>query len=190
MTYNLNRHRVTDHATMPRDEEGESGAAFYQFYGTKDGKFLLFCAIEPKFWRNVCNGIERPDLIERLNTAGPVDFGGGQLELRRELQSIFATRDLTDWVAFAVERDVPMGPANHLSDLLDDPHLKKRNILVEAEHPRAGAFTYVGEAVRVEGQPYEVRRPAPLLGEHTDELLAELGKPADVIADLRERKVV
>jgi crotonobetainyl-CoA:carnitine CoA-transferase CaiB-like acyl-CoA transferase len=190
VTYNLNRHRVTDTATMPRDEEGEAGAAFYQFYGTKDGRFLLFCAIEPKFWRNFCNGIDRPDLIERLNTAGPIDFGVGQLELRRELQAIFAGRDLAEWVAFAVERDIPMGPANHLSDLLDDPHLKARGILVEAEHPRAGAFTYVGEAVRVEGQPYEVRRPAPLLGEHTEELLAELGRSPEEIADLRARQVV
>jgi crotonobetainyl-CoA:carnitine CoA-transferase CaiB-like acyl-CoA transferase len=190
VTYNLNRHRVTDTATMPSSSEGEAGAAFYQFYGTKDGRFLLFCAIEPKFWRNFCEGVGRPDLIERLDTSNPVDFGVGALALRRELQEIFWTRDLAEWVEFAVERDIPMGPANRISDLLDDPHLKTRSVLVNGEHPRAGEFTYVGEPVQVQGQPYEVRRPAPLLGEHTDEVLAELGRSEEQIAELREQKAI
>ncbi|WP_322769176.1 CoA transferase [Frankia sp. Cr1] len=190
VTYNLNRDRVTDHATMPRTEEGDSGSAFYQFYEARDGRFLLFCATEPKFWRGFCLAVDRADLIDRLDTGGPVDFGFGLLGLRRELQKIFHTRDADEWVALALTHHVPLTRANRLRDLLDDPHVRARGILVEGEHPLAGPFTYVGEAVRVQGQPWELRRPAPTLGQHTDELLAEIGHGPQDVAALRAAKIV
>lgn len=190
VTYNLNRDRVTDTTTMPVDSEGETGAARYQFYETKDKRFLLFCAIEPKFWRHFCRAVDRPDLLDTLDLSNPVDFGVGEAELRRELQRIFSTRDLSDWMALAVKHDVPMGPANKLSDLVNDHHLRVRRILVDGHHPEAGDFTYVGEAVRVAGQPYEVTRPAPSLGQHTDEVLGEIGKSPQEIAALRKASVL
>jgi crotonobetainyl-CoA:carnitine CoA-transferase CaiB-like acyl-CoA transferase len=175
---------------MPSDNEGESGAARYQFYATKDDRFVLFCAIEPKFWRNFCRAVERPDLQNSISESSPVDFGVGELALRRELQSIFRERTLADWLDLAVRYDLPLGPANRLTDLLDDPQLAARGVLVEGEHPRAGAFTYVGEAVRVADQPYEIRHPAPLLGEHTDEVLESIGLDAARREELRERGVI
>ncbi len=65
-----------------------------------------------------------------------------------------------------------------------------RTIIVDDEHPVAGPFTYVGSPVIVDGEPFAVRRPAPGLGEHTDEVLAELGIDADTIARLRSAGVI
>jgi crotonobetainyl-CoA:carnitine CoA-transferase CaiB-like acyl-CoA transferase len=110
--------------------------------------------------------------------------------LRRELQTVFRERTLAEWLDLAVRFVLPLGPANRIADLLDDPHLASRGVLVAGNHPRAGAFTYVGEAVRVPGQPYEVSRPAPLLGEHTDEILEELGVDIRRREELRERRVI
>jgi crotonobetainyl-CoA:carnitine CoA-transferase CaiB-like acyl-CoA transferase len=175
--YLLNDQRITDRVGMPARADGQSTGARYQFYETKDQLVLLFCAIEPKFWANFCRAIERKDLIGDDDVGGvPVDFAEDDDDLRRELQRIFHTRDLRDWVEVAAQFDIPMGPAYRtLDEARDDPHLQTRALFVEGDHPHAGPFTYVGEAAKVAGQEYQVRRPAPLLGEHTHELLREVG---------------
>ena len=147
---------------------------------------MLFCCIEHKFWTAFCSAIDRPDLASRADLDGPVDFGHSDHPLRRELQAVFSTRTQAEWVAFAVRNDLPIGPSHQTTaPLLDDVHLRERNILFEGAHPQAGPFTYVGEPVIVDKLPYELRRHAPALGEHTDEVLAELGYDQASIDRLR-----
>ena len=188
-TYALNIDRVTDERTLP---SGRGSSAKYQWYETRDKKALLFCCIEPKFWRNFCNAIGRTDLLDRHDADRPVDFGGGDDALRRELQKVFHTRDLSEWADLAAKHDIALGPApTTLGDAKGDPHLQTRGIFVEGEHPVAGPFTYIGEAAIVEGQPYEVRYPAPILGEHTlDVLGGELGIPEETLEKLAADGVI
>ena len=68
--------------------------------------------------------------------------------------------------------------------------MRQRQIFYLGEHPRAGAFTYVGQPAVIEGQDYEVWRPAPALGEHTREVLAALGFPADELDKLASEQVI
>lgn len=188
-TYTLNFHRITDTSTAPgRSREGGGASAKYQWYETRDKQMLLFCCIEPKFWKNFCTAVNRPDLLDQHDSATAVDFGTGQDALRRELQEIFHQRDLSEWVTLATESDVALGPAYAtLTDAVDDVHLRTRNIFVTGEHPIAGPFTYIGEAAKVRGQRYEVRYPAPALGEHTDAILGgELGISTEELARLRQ----
>jgi crotonobetainyl-CoA:carnitine CoA-transferase CaiB-like acyl-CoA transferase len=187
----LNDDRIADRlGTIPETEE--SGAAKYQTYQTADGKYLLFCCIEHKFWQRFCDVVGRDDLKAAADTRGPVDLGFGNDGLRRELQAIFLTRDLEHWISLAAEHDLPIGP-NHSSaqDLVDDAHLQARGIFHEGSHPVAGPFTYTGRASLMLGEaPYRVRLPAPAFGEHTDEVLEEIGCSPAEIEDLRSRGVV
>jgi crotonobetainyl-CoA:carnitine CoA-transferase CaiB-like acyl-CoA transferase len=73
---------------------------------------------------------------------------------------------------------------------MDDPQLAAREIIVETNHPHAGPVTEVGWPAPVRGQPFEVHRPAPLLGEHTDEVLLEFGMAADDLALLRADGII
>ncbi len=171
-----------------RGEEG--GSAKYQHYETKDGKFILFCGIEHKFWDNFCRAVGREDLLAEKDTTEPVDFARAQLGLRREVQKIFHTGTLQEWIAVALEHDIAMGPANSLGDLIDDPHLRAREIIHESEHPHAGPFTSVGWPAPVRGQPFDIFQPAPLLGEHTEEILSGLGRGRAEIDSLREEGVI
>jgi len=174
-TYALNEHRITDRRSLPPADADQQASAEYEFYRTADDKFVLFCCIEPKFWKRFCELVDRDDLVDAGGThGGPVDFATGQHELRRELRDILATKTQSDWVELAAAEDLPIGPAHHAADLLQDPHLSARQILVPGHHPVAGDFTYIGEPVIVSGQPYESPRGAPLLGEHNDEVLKEL----------------
>ncbi len=190
-TYGLNEDRLTDRRGLRARGDTERSAAKYNFYAAADGRFVLFCAIEPKFWERFCEGVGRADMIGEQQTAGPVDFGHHDEVLRRELQAIFATRTQAEWVEFAREHRLPLGPAHQTTaDLRADPQLASRQIIVEGEHPEAGRFTYVGEPVIVDDEPYRVRRPAPARGPHTHEVLRELGRTDDEIARLRGAGVI
>ena len=116
----------------------------------------------------------------------PVDFGHGDEELRRELQAIFHSRTQAEWIELAAQHDLCLGPAHRLEDLRHDPQLQAREALLEGEHPVAGPFTYVAQPTIADGERVtQVRRPAPRLGEHTDEVLAELGYDDDARQGLR-----
>jgi formyl-CoA transferase len=188
-TYRWNDARIRDRRGMAV-AGGNSESAKYQFYETRDGRFVLFCGIEHKFWDAFCRAVGREDLLGSKDTRAPVDFGGGQLALRRELQDIFHTRTLAEWIELARAHDIAMGPAHSLDALRGDPHLRAREILYDEVHPHAGPFSSVGWPAPVRGQPFAVWRPAPILGEHSDALLGELGCSAERIAELRQRGIV
>ena len=191
-TYALNNDRITDRTGLRQPGDIERTSAKYNFYETADGRYVLFCAIEHKFWQRFCAAVDRPDLTGGNDVGdSPVDFAHRDEPLRRELQAIFSTRSQAEWVAFARDHRLPLGPAHQrVAELRDDPQISARQIIVEGEHPAAGAFTYVGEPVIVDGTSYRLRRPAPSLGEHTDELLGELGRTAEDIATLRAEGVI
>jgi crotonobetainyl-CoA:carnitine CoA-transferase CaiB-like acyl-CoA transferase len=190
-TYGLNGDRITDRAGLRQPGDTERTSAKYQYYETADDRYVLFCAIEHKFWARFCDAIGRADLMGESSSAGPVDFAHRDEALRRQLQEIFRSRSQEDWVRFALEHRLPLGPAHQrVAELRDDPQIRARQIIVEGEHPVAGPFTYVGEPVIVDGAPYRVRRPAPTLGQHTDEVLRELGRTAEDIEALHRDGVV
>ena len=182
-----NAHRITDRRGMGG---GGGASAKYQFYETKDGRFILFCAIEHKFWDNFCRVAGREDLVQKKNSIAPVDFAGGEDDLRRELQKIFHTKTLNEWVRIAIDHDIAMGPAHRTEDLRNDPQLKSREIIFEGVHPDAGAFSCVGWPAPISGQKFDVYRPAPRLGQHTEEVLGELGISAGQVQALRAAKVI
>jgi len=187
--YAWNAGRLTDRRGM---SQGGGRNPKYHFYETKDKQFVLFCAIEPKFWENFCRAVGRTDLLDWHNRDAPVDFGGGDAAdaLAHELQSIFHERTKLEWAELAREHDIALGPANQVGDLQADPHLKARGIIHESEHPVAGPFTAVGWPAMVSGQPFDVAKPAPLLGQHVDEVLGELGYDQGKVERLREEGVV
>jgi crotonobetainyl-CoA:carnitine CoA-transferase CaiB-like acyl-CoA transferase len=187
-TYAWNDHRLT---VARGTGDGSGGSAKYQFYETADRRFVLFCGIEHKFWDNFCRAVGRKDLTQEKNTSAPVDFGGSQEELRRELQKIFHTKTQDEWVQIALDHDIAMGPAHRHADLRDDPQLKAREIIYEGVHPDAGEFSYVGWPAPISGQKFDVYRPAPKLGEHTGEVLSELlGYSADQVKALKDARTV
>jgi crotonobetainyl-CoA:carnitine CoA-transferase CaiB-like acyl-CoA transferase len=184
-----NAERILDATAVPNI--GHPNSPKYDFYETKDGKFMVLAAIEPKFWRNFCEAVARPDLSTQLDETYAVDFSNtGGPELAAEIQKIFHTRTMDEWMILAREHDVAMGPANQSMDILDDKHVRAREIVHESVHPHAGPFTTVGWPAPVDGQPFEIDNDAPLLGEQTDEILAEIGHSADEIAGFRARGVV
>ncbi len=184
-TYGANLGRVPEMANRDVRENSK-----YAFYETQDGKFVLFCAIEPKFWKSFCDAVGRKDLAERHDLGAPVDFGPRDEDLRSELRGIFAQKTLEDWMKLAATEDLPLGPAHRFEDALEDPHVRSRNTFLPGEHPVAGPFTYLASPIHLLGRDYAVRRHAPALGEHTLEILRELHLTDAEIAALQADHVV
>jgi crotonobetainyl-CoA:carnitine CoA-transferase CaiB-like acyl-CoA transferase len=178
---------------MVDSSHGASAAwsgARYNFYQTRDGKMILMCPIESKFWYRFCRGADRLDLFDENADGGIYDYGIDDT-LRHEVQAIIESRDLSEWIKLAIEFDFPLGPApRDLTEWLNDPHVRDRAMLIEAEHPVIGAFSFVASPIKVRDQPNMIGAAAPSLGEHTPQILAALGVDDTELQRLRAAKVV
>jgi crotonobetainyl-CoA:carnitine CoA-transferase CaiB-like acyl-CoA transferase len=167
---------------------GMQGAVRYQYYLTADGRTILFQASERHFFERFCRAVDRQDL---LHTEG-AEFGEharGNVALRRELASIFATRTQAEWIELFLHEDIAGAPVHSAAELPDDPQFRARTRLVEHDHPHAGPLRLIGSPVRTADPPAPMR-PAPGQGEHTDEVLRDvLGYDEARIARLRARGV-
>ena len=142
----------------------------YQFYASADG-YVLFMASEREFWKNFCEGVGRPDLFERWPGSQYGDHARGNTELRVILRDIFATKTTTDWLAFGLEHNTPIAPANTPKTLLDDPQFRDRMPLIPAT--RIGA-DMLPTPIKFIDETLPVPTKAPTVGQHTEEILRDL----------------
>src|SRR5262245_32773209 len=178
----------------PRRGEGFLGGSYpyYAIYETRDGKLLTIGCTEPWLWENFCRAIERPDLArfarqpDQFVRAANAEEEGA----RREIEAIIRSRDRDDWYERLVKADVCVGKVYDVEEMVRDPQLNHRGMIVEAEHPRYGKVRQFGVAIKLSETPGVVRSAAPLLGEHTEAVLKDLGFGADDIGTLRAKGVV
>jgi crotonobetainyl-CoA:carnitine CoA-transferase CaiB-like acyl-CoA transferase len=157
----------------------------YRVYPAADG-WLSVGALEPQFWSALCEAIEREDLVDDAFASGD-----RRDAVIAELEQLFSTRTRAEWMATFEGRDVCVGPVNSFGEAFADEQLRARDMVVEAEVPGAGVWSYVGNPVKLRDGPSElVRLPPPKLGEHTADVLDEAGVGADEIKELREAGVV
>ena len=106
------------------------------------------------------------------------------------LQGTFETRDSAHWLEALEREGVPAGPINDMAQVYADPQVRARDMVMEMEHPAAGTVRNIGIPVKLSETPASVRRPPPTLGQHTAEVLAELGYAAEEVAAMRESGAV
>ncbi len=155
----------------------------YQAYEASDGH-VLFMASEQAFWKNFCEGVGRPDLFETWPGSKYADHARGNTELQAELRNIFRTRTCTEWLAFGDEFNTPIAPFNTPANIGDDPQFQARMGFYPID---AVGCEQLPLPVFVDGDPLPVPTMAPTVGEHTDDVMADvLGLDATRITELRE----
>jgi crotonobetainyl-CoA:carnitine CoA-transferase CaiB-like acyl-CoA transferase len=178
----------------PRRGGGFLGGSYpyYAVYETRDGKLLTIGCTEPWLWENFCKAIDRPDLARYART--PDQFvraaNAEEVRAREEVEAIIRTRTRDEWYDFLVKRDVCVGKVYDAEEVVEDPHIRHRQMIVETEHPEVGKVTEFGIAIKLSDTPGSVRRAAPYRGEHTDEVLRQLGMKPEEIGTLRDKRVV
>jgi crotonobetainyl-CoA:carnitine CoA-transferase CaiB-like acyl-CoA transferase len=162
---------------------GMRGGVRYQFYETKDGH-VLFMASEREFWKNFCEGVERPDLFERHPGSKYADHARGNRELQTELRDIFRTRTTAEWIEFGDRVNTPIAPVNTPRTLADDPQFQVR--LPWLPRQQLGA-DQVPTPIKLVDEELPVPTRAPTVGQHTDNVLRDvLGYDDARVAALRE----
>lgn len=140
----------------------------YQTFETSDKPIAVAVGNDAQFVR-LCEAVGREDLAgdERYATnAYRVEHRG---ELRDALQNTFSGRSAEAWIEVVRRAGVPCGPVNSLADVFEDEHVRESGILREVEHPAAGTLELLSSPVLVDGERPGVRRPPPMLGEHTED---------------------
>jgi len=155
----------------------------YQALRTRDG-WITVGANTPALWVLLCRTIGREDLLDDHRFSDNAERMHGRLALQHELERTLADADTATWVARFDAAGFPAGPINDYAQVLADPHTLARGMLQEVDHPVEGRLRTIGSALGHAGAEGGIRRPPPLLGEHSDEVLGEvLGQ--DGLARLR-----
>ena len=149
-------------------------SAPYQAIPTKDG-YLTIGANNEKLWRKLCAVIDAPGLVADPRFVDNNHRMANRAELVAELEERFRTRTTDEWVAALLAEGVPAGPIRNYADvLLDDPHVKARQMIASFDHPVEGRTSVLASPLRLSGTPVRAAAPPPLLGQHNEEILAEL----------------
>jgi crotonobetainyl-CoA:carnitine CoA-transferase CaiB-like acyl-CoA transferase len=155
-------------------------------YETADGEAVFLAARDPKFRTRFFSAIDRPDLAA-------LDFDqpdpGRMQQLWEDLAGVFRTRTKAAWVEFLLTTDVPGGPINSSTTVVDDPHFRARPSTYRVQHPYAGELELITPPIHLHGHQFAATLPPPV-GRDSREILRECGFGDEEIADLARRKVV
>ena len=184
----------SDNNVLKRGEIALQGAyPYYGVYETQDGKYITIGCLEPHFWENLCRLLGREEYI-------PYHFAREHFlrkpedkkweEISSYLKQVFLTKTRDDWFELLIQNDIPAGKVYGLDEVFADPQVLHRQMVIEVEHPTLGKVKQVGIAPKLSDTPGKVRSLSPLLGEHTDEVLQELGYSQEEIETLRREGTI
>jgi len=162
----------------------------FQFFKAKD-RYISVAIGNESLWQKFCQTMGRSDLADdpRFDTNALRTEHHDVLE--PILAETFAEKTADEWVALFEEAGIPSGPINDVADVINDPHVNDRGMIVEMIHDVVGSLKMAGSPINLSEDPVELDRPAPLLGQHTDEVLGELlGMSDDELARLRKAGTV
>ena len=162
----------------------------YQPFRARDKFFIVGVGTE-RLWQRFCRALGIEDTVMNdARFASNTDRLLHREQLVALLQPIFLQHDADHWLEVLTAADIPCSPINHVDEALNDPQVLARQMIVELEHPLSGVVKSLGCPIVMSKTPVSYRRPPPLLGQHTEEILADLGYSAADVARLRGEGVV
>ena len=149
-------------------------SAPYQAFRTSDG-YVTLAALTSVQWQRLCATLGREGLATDARFETNAARMANRPALVRELEFALAARTTADWVERMLAAGVPAGPIHDFAQVFADPHTHARHMIEEVDHPVAGRVRTLGFPLKMSDTPLRVRRAPPLLGEHSAEILRELG---------------
>jgi crotonobetainyl-CoA:carnitine CoA-transferase CaiB-like acyl-CoA transferase len=163
--------------------QGHPSLAPYQMFATRDGRVMLGAANDG-LWKKFCDVTDRPDLAADTRFQTNPDRVENRGELIPILDALFKTRNTEEWVELLEGAGIPNAPVNTIADLIDDPQVAYREMMVDVPHPSIAGLRAPACPMKLAEGPSSVRRPPPENGEHTQDILFELGYSKADVASL------
>ena len=160
---------------------GRTASHYYSVYKTKDGRYLSIGTIEPKFWQKMCRLIDLPELESRQ-----FDFAHSA-EIKAKLAAAFAGKTQAEWLELIGKDEFCVTPIRTLQEALDSSLTTEQSQMLVTKKEDFGDYTYVKSAAKLSDTPGTIRKRAPYLGEHTQEVLESAGYTKEEIAAMHEK---
>ena len=179
-----NRGTAMAHRRQPdlSEERSLGGNAMSGIYETRDGDFVVLGAAEIKFATNLLTALGRPELIELCK----LPPGRGQDPVREFFRATFRTKTKAEWIEWFKGRDIAFAPVKTLPEMLEDPHFKARGMVLKDER----GWDHIGVPIQFANEPGRATFRAPALGEHSLQILHELGYSDGEIERLERDRVI
>jgi crotonobetainyl-CoA:carnitine CoA-transferase CaiB-like acyl-CoA transferase len=162
----------------------------YQVFRASDQDFIIACGNDSQFVA-LCEAIGLAHLPEDPRFTRNAERVANRETIIEILSAHFLQGRAEEWIGRVHPQGVPIGAINSIAQALDEPQVKARNMLVTIPHPLKPGFVTVGSPIKLSGTPVEYLRPAPMLGEHTDEVLKRrLGLDDERLAQLKASGVI
>lgn len=165
-------------------------ATVYHTYRCGDGGYVNLGILNERDWRNLCHAVELEELPDDPRFDTIPHRSANMQQLFDRLQERFAERPSDEWVPRLHACEVPAAPIIERQRLFTEPQVRENGMLLEQEHPALGRVTMIAPPLRLSAAMSEMRRPSPAIGQHTAEVLGELGYAETEIARLAQENVV
>jgi crotonobetainyl-CoA:carnitine CoA-transferase CaiB-like acyl-CoA transferase len=182
--------RYFETGIVPRRASRVRTAGVFAFVDRDGLPFVIHLSSPEKFWRGLLEVVGKPEWAADPRFSDRKGRQENHDRLSEMLQAIFREGAREQWLNRLRERDVPAAPLNTMDEVFKDPQVREYGFPIEVEHPRMGKMQLVGSGVDLSRTPPAVTLPPPMLGEHTEEILEQLGYDRALVAKLREQGVV
>jgi crotonobetainyl-CoA:carnitine CoA-transferase CaiB-like acyl-CoA transferase len=161
----------------------------YDGFPARDGTIIIACLAD-RFWPRLCDALGYPEMGADPRYATMALRREHRAEIEPRIAVITATRTVAEWEERLAAHDVPHAPVLGVTAALNHPHTAARAMLAEVHHPTVGVLRLLGRPVKFPGAQQAPLQPPPLLGEHGEVVLQELGIGAEEVASLRAKGVI
>jgi crotonobetainyl-CoA:carnitine CoA-transferase CaiB-like acyl-CoA transferase len=160
-----------------------------EFFETSDG-YINISVVSNKFWQRICSLLKLEQLLEDDRFRDPKGRSENRKEIRKILTNIFSQKTTAEWRNLLDKEDIPNGPIYTYSEMFSDPQIIQNEMIVELDHPEFGKLKLVNQPIHFSRTPAFPKSHPPMLGEHTVEILKNLGFSEKEISILRKEKVI